>query len=106
MLLLLVIASIATGIIFTQNKSTSNALLFAGFTLHLLIFTLPLLFNISSMEINEKNEAVKRTEGFLSFYQTVLLELTAYTFIAIGFVIDAYSKIKNLTIRSSGTNNP
>ena len=68
MLFFIVVTSIATGIIFIQNKSASNALLFAGFALHAFIFITPLVFNISPMELNENNEAVKRMEGFLSFY--------------------------------------
>jgi len=101
MLFLIVVASIATGIIFIQNKSTSNALLFAGFALHVFIFVFPLLFNISPMELNENNEAVKRMEGFLSFYQTILLELISFSFIALGFAINAYSIIKNLSSKST-----
>ena len=53
------------------------------------------------MELNENNEAVKRMEGFLSFYQTILLELISFSFIALGFAINAYSIIKNLSSKST-----
>jgi len=106
MLLLAVIITISTGIIFKTNKNTGNALLFIGFIIHAFILTSPLLLGITPVELNENNEVVKRTEGFLSFYQIMLLEILAYTSIALGFVLNAYSTIKNLTRRSSGTNNP
>ena len=90
---LLVITTAAIAIIFKHNKSLGNMLLLSGFIIHTLILLLPLLFNISPMELNEHNEAVRKTEGFFTFNQIIVTELVAYSLITLGFVNNAYATI-------------
>lgn len=45
------------------------------------------------MELNENNEAVRKTEGFFTFYQIMVTELVAYSLITLGFVNNAYATI-------------
>jgi len=90
---LLVITTAAIAIIFKNNKSLGNILLLSGFLIHTLILLLPLLFNISPMELNEHNEAVRKTEGFFTFNQIIVTEIVAYSLITLGFVNNAYTTI-------------
>lgn len=92
--LLMVISSIATGIIFIKNKSIGNALLFTGFIMHAFPAVSVLIFNISPVDLNEASQTVRRTEGFLSFYQFMVIELMAYSLITLGFVLNAYALFK------------
>ena len=92
---LLVCTSIAIGIIFKNNRSIGNALLLVGFVTHAFLFIFPLLSNITPIELNEAGQAMKREEGFLSFYQMLLIEVVAYFSITIGFVFNAYATYKN-----------
>ena len=91
---LLIITTIAIGIIFKNKKCAGNALLLVGFIMHALLFVASLWLNISPMELNENNEAVKRTEGLLSFYQLFIIELVAYFSIALGFILNAHATLK------------
>lgn len=90
---LLVITTVAIAIIFKSNKTLGNILLLSGFLIHTLILLLPLLFNISPMELNEHNEAVRKTEGFFTFYQIIVAEIVAYSLITLGFISNAYATI-------------
>lgn len=85
---------IAIGIIFKNKKSIGNALLLVGFIMHALPFIVMLLLNISPMELNENNEAVKRTEGFLSFNQLFIIELVAFFSVTLGFIFNAHTALK------------
>jgi len=103
---LLIITTIAIGILFNNKKCAGNALLLVGFIMHAVPFVTSLLLNISPMEINENNEAVKRIEGFLSFYQLFIIELIAYFSIALGFILNAYTSLKKPNKTLKRTTNP
>ena len=88
---LLIVISIAIGIIFKNNKSIGNALLLIGFIMHAFPIFSSLLLNISPVELNEAGKVVKRTEGFLTFFQMMVIEVIAYLSITLGFVLNAYT---------------
>jgi len=92
--LLFVIIIIAVGIIFKNNKCTGNALLLIGFIMQVFPLVASLLFDISPMEVNENIEVVKRTEGFLSFYQFYIIEIAALFSVTLGFVLNAHATLK------------
>lgn len=89
-----IITIIAIGIIFKNNKCTGNALLLIGFIMHVFPLVAMLLLNISPMVLNENIETVKRTEGFLSFYQVYIIEIVAFFFVTLGFVLNAHAALK------------
>ena len=66
---LLIVISIAVGIIYKNNRDIGNALLLTGFIMHAFPVFSSLLLNISPVELNEAGDVVKRTEGFLTFFK-------------------------------------
>ena len=92
MLILFVVAVIATGIIAFKTKKYYDLMIFLGFFLYSFVLTINLFFGPSAT-IDAGNNIVKK-EGLLSFNFILTLELLANFLTAIGFSVKAYLIIK------------
>ena len=92
-LVLLIIASTATGIIFNKNRSKENGLIFLGFVIYTCTLVMNTYFGYSA-SFDLKNNVTEEVEGILSLNQNSALQLIATLFLSVGFGIKAYALIK------------
>ena len=93
MLLMLIVVSVANGIIFYRIKTYDNLLLLAAFFLYASVLAMNIFFGATAT-FDSQGQVLTEAQGVLSITQTFSLQLLAHVLLACGFSIKAYKTIK------------
>jgi hypothetical protein len=86
------ISSVATGMIFSKNRSKENACIFFAFIIYTFTLSMNIFFGYSAT-LDAENNVISESEGLLSINATQALEIVATLLLTIGFVGKAYALI-------------
>ena len=93
MLAMLIVATVANGIIFYRAKTLDNLFLLSAFFLYSFVLTMSLFFGPSAT-FDPQGQILTESQGILSITQTLSIELLAHVLLAFGFSIKAYKVVK------------
>ncbi len=93
MLLMLVVVTVANGIIFYRIRIFDNLLLLTAFFLYASVLAINLFFGATAT-FDSQGQVLTETQGVLSITQTFSLQLLAHVLLAFGFSAKAYKIIK------------